>query len=278
VKADGSPITARGLKLMAHGALIEGGTERTQQDILKPEPVGPKPQPKQPHSRHSALRIAPGTSDRWNHLLSDRFPDHPNQAARMMALLDWLEQHPEQEQTEPSLQSRPQPEPDLEATAQPQPMITQPADFTALQETLNTLMARLDQLEQQQKMQASPLAALPQPLIQPPTQVAESTPRPYFSTPPRSHKATDRAYAIFQAVQAWNQQYPQQSFAITLGLLKDEFGINFKAARSFLEIHQTEISELHQRSGVENPRSHNRQMGRNIEELKRFVQSANSSG
>jgi len=55
-----------------------------------------------------------------------------------------------------------------------------------------------------------------------------------------------------------------------LSLLKDELDINFKAARSFLEEHQNDIGELHHASGVENPRSHNRQNGRDMAELKRF--------
>ncbi|HEY9883198.1 MAG TPA: hypothetical protein V6C98_06265, partial [Thermosynechococcaceae cyanobacterium] len=83
--------------------------------------------------------------------------------------------------------------------------------------------------------------------------------------------AAERANNIFLAVQAWNQQHPDQTFAVTLSLLKDEFGINFKAARSFLEERQNDPWELHQASGVENARSHNRQQGRDLEQLKRFV-------
>ena len=47
--------------------------------------------------------------------------------------------------------------------------------------------------------------------------------------------------------------------------------INFRAARSFLEERQDDIGELHQASGVVNPRSHNRQNGRDLKELKQFV-------
>ncbi|HEY9909818.1 MAG TPA: hypothetical protein V6D18_19680 [Thermosynechococcaceae cyanobacterium] len=79
--------------------------------------------------------------------------------------------------------------------------------------------------------------------------------------------AAERANNIFLAVQAWNQQHPDQTFAVTLSLLKDEFGINFKAARSFLEERQEQIGELHQASGVEKAQSHNRQQGRDLKQL-----------
>ena len=96
--------------------------------------------------------------------------------------------------------------------------------------------------------------------------------------PKRTGGATDRANTIFLAVQDWNRQHPDQTFAITLSLLKDEFGINFKAARSFLEEKQNDIWELHQSSGVVNPRSHNRQNGRDMAELKRFVRGFGGLG
>lgn len=84
-------------------------------------------------------------------------------------------------------------------------------------------------------------------------------------------KATERADQILLALQVWNRQFPEKAFAITLSLLKEDFGIHFKAARTFLEERQNDIWKLHQGSGVENARSHNRQNGRDVQELKSFV-------
>jgi len=131
------------------------------------------------------------------------------------------------------------------------------------------VLQRLDKLE---TMQAAPKA---QKKEKPRAVQAEKAEEP---KPKRTGGATDRANTIFLAVQDWNRQHPDQTFAITLSLLKDEFGINFKAARSFLEERQDDIWELHRASGVENPRSHNRREGRDLAELKQFVRGFAEQG
>jgi hypothetical protein len=78
---------------------------------------------------------------------------------------------------------------------------------------------------------------------------------------------------LFRAVQDWNDQHPQATFAITASLLKREFAIHDEAIKAFFEQHQPEIEDYHQSIGVSNPRSHNRQSGRDPEQLKQFVQS-----
>ena len=131
-----------------------------------------------------------------------------------------------------------------------------------VKDALAAVLQRLDKLE---TVQAAPKA---QKKEKPKTVQAEEAEEP---KPKRPGGAINRANTIFLAVQDWNRQHPEQTLAITLSLLKDEFGINFKAARSFLEKRQNDIGELHQASGVENPRSHNRQQGQDLEQLKRFV-------
>ena len=81
--------------------------------------------------------------------------------------------------------------------------------------------------------------------------------------------AKARANRIFKAIQAWNQQHPHNTFAITLGLLENSFGINRKAAKEFYQEFQPPIQQHHQQIGVENERSHNR--GKDIATLQEFV-------
>ncbi len=86
----------------------------------------------------------------------------------------------------------------------------------------------------------------------------------------RSGGAKDRAKRIFAAICEWNQQQPQDTWAITVGLLEETFGINRKAAKEFVREHQILIAEHHAHIGVDNQRGHNR--GKDSAALKAFVQ------
>jgi hypothetical protein len=99
-----------------------------------------------------------------------------------------------------------------------------------------------------------------------PTQISAAvTPKPA-----RTGGAKDRAQRIFAAICEWNQQHPQDTWAITVGLLEETFGINRKAAKEFVREHQNLIDEHHAQIGVDNQRGHNR--GKDTAVLKAFVQ------
>ncbi|PSB40735.1 hypothetical protein C7B80_32730 [Cyanosarcina cf. burmensis CCALA 770] len=99
-----------------------------------------------------------------------------------------------------------------------------------------------------------------------PTQILGSAaPRPA-----RSGGAKERAKRIFTAICEWNQQHPQDTWAMTVGLLEETFGINRKAAKEFLSANQNLIEEHHAQIGVDNQRGHNR--GKDAAALKAFVQ------
>lgn len=85
--------------------------------------------------------------------------------------------------------------------------------------------------------------------------------------------AIARAVRLFRAVQDWNDNHPLATFAITASLLKRDFGIHDKAVEAFFEQYQSEVEDYHLSIGVSNVRSHNRQSGRDMEQLKQFVQT-----
>jgi hypothetical protein len=93
---------------------------------------------------------------------------------------------------------------------------------------------------------------------------------------PKGGGATARAVRLFRAVQDWNDQHPQATFALTASLLKRDFGIHDRAVEAFFDDHQTEVDDYHQSIGVGNSRSHNRQSGRDVEQLKAFVATRSS--
>lgn len=118
-----------------------------------------------------------------------------------------------------------------------------------------------DQVQEQSQQQQLPDTTNPAP-----TQISAAvTPKPA-----RSGGAKDRAQRIFGAICEWNQQHPQDTWAITVGLLEETFGINRKAAKEFVREHQNLIDEHHAQFGVDNQRGHNR--GKDTAVLKAFVQ------
>lgn len=95
--------------------------------------------------------------------------------------------------------------------------------------------------------------------------------RTILGRPPRaSGGAKARAMAIFLGIQDWNRQHPDNTFAITAGLLEQSFGINRKAAKFFIDDNQAMLWEHHQSIGVSNERGHNR--GKDAQELRQFIE------
>ncbi|MBD2088293.1 hypothetical protein H6F67_00185 [Microcoleus sp. FACHB-1515] len=90
--------------------------------------------------------------------------------------------------------------------------------------------------------------------------------------------AIARALRLFRAVQDWNDHHPLATFAITASLLKRDFGIHDRAVEAFFDQYQPEVDDYHQSIGVSNPRSHNRQNGRDTEQLKKFVATLTANG
>ena len=80
-----------------------------------------------------------------------------------------------------------------------------------------------------------------------------------------------RAQKIFNALQGWNAQHPEQTVALSPGLLETQFRIHRKAAKQFCEVFRNDIDNHHRAVGVEQPMSHNR--GKSLEVFKAFVQT-----
>jgi FtsZ-binding cell division protein ZapB len=99
-----------------------------------------------------------------------------------------------------------------------------------------------------------------------PTQISDSA----APKPARSGGAKERAKRIFAAICEWNQLHPQDTWAMTVGLLEETFGINRKAAKEFISANQNSIAQHHTQIGVDNQRGHNR--GKDAAALKAFVQ------
>ncbi|PSB28863.1 protelomerase family protein [Stenomitos frigidus] len=115
-------------------------------------------------------------------------------------------------------------------------------------------------------------------------QATPATPSENVSTPePSTRQTTDStantapAEAIYQAVQAWNQQHPEATFAITQSLLERDFRVPRRFVMDFLSRYQAELDDYHKSIGATNTRSHNRQTGRDVEKLKAFVQQKPST-
>jgi hypothetical protein len=157
----------------------------------------------------------------------------------------------------------------------------QQADFTALQAENQRLKSAHTSLMQAYNQllangQKQLIAPLPNSTTTQNDQVEQPLPR--AKTTPKRVSAADggaiaRAVRLFRAVQDWNDQHPHATFAITASLLKRDFGIHDKAIEAFFADHQQEVDDYHQSIGVGNVRSHNRQSGRDVEQLKQLVQT-----
>ncbi len=163
------------------------------------------------------------------------------------------------------------------ASAKPEDVSQLQATIEQLQAENAALRARNTDLEQAHaKLEAfkrlltngdSPQAATPAPTL------VENVPRPE----PIARQATDStaniapAETIYQAVKAWNQQHPEATFAITQSLLERDFRVPRRCVMDFLSQYQAALDTYHSEIGATNTRSHNRQLGRDVETLKAFV-------
>ena len=173
-----------------------------------------------------------------------------------------------------------------QAIAQLETIDQQNADFAALQaenQRLKSAHASLMQAYNQllktgEQAAIVPLAAQPESPPQASTAIDKppSHPKPTRRATAVDGGATARALRLFRAVQDWNDQHPHATFAITASLLKRDFGIHDKAIEAFFTDYQPEVNDYHQAIGVSNVRSHNRQSGRDVEQLKKFVATLSS--
>lgn len=309
-KEDGTPLTARGVKLMGVEKLPEPALpddESTVNEIIsipetrdagrKEEKEKSKPAQRKVVKRGS-LRIDGGEHDRWAAVLSVIAPLGKSQHEKMTDLLRWIE----------SRLGKPA-ETDATITAQAKTLawLTQEVealraevaalqardnqvDATALQQELAALRAenaglkqakaQLDSLRKMLGASEPEKAKLPlqqvsnAPVVSPaPIQSQQSTTATKGGGTSGSGAAIERANRIFEAVKAWNTQFPERSFAISSGLLEHSFNINRAAAKQFTE-NNPELSNYHQSVGIHKVNSHNRQIGRNLDELKNFVHSS----
>lgn len=86
-------------------------------------------------------------------------------------------------------------------------------------------------------------------------------------------RALDRAARIFQGIEQWNRQHPEEAFAITASFLETKFNINRGAAQSFCEAQQSAIQKMHDRIGLEPGRAKYFNRGKNIDEMVQFVEA-----
>ncbi|HEY9910178.1 MAG TPA: hypothetical protein V6D18_21495 [Thermosynechococcaceae cyanobacterium] len=231
MKENGTPITARGVKLMAAGALVEMVVDQAKATVesvadgkqaalessvqptseaasitaqptskVAPVPVGRLRQ------KVGLLRFPVETRDRWNYVLMAISPQEASKLEQMSTLLEWVEARLE---------------PPSESQRIPDQAEAIPAEATELMQVKDALAAvlqRLDKLEAERSTPVKPQGRKPQ----------KAEARDKSTATPTARKlggAADRANNIFLAVQAWNRQHPDQTFAITLSVLKDEFGI-----------------------------------------------------
>ncbi|WP_242578257.1 protelomerase family protein [Chroococcus sp. FPU101] len=101
------------------------------------------------------------------------------------------------------------------------------------------------------------------------TRTSETTPK-NRRKPRADGGARQRAIAIFNALQQWNQLHPDYTFAMTPALLEVTFHIHRAAAHQFIEEFKEQIAQHHQTIGVTTLRTHNR--GKDVEPFKAFVE------
>ena len=92
---------------------------------------------------------------------------------------------------------------------------------------------------------------------------------PEKQTRKRNDSAIERAKTITSAILQWNQDHPDDSWAVNRGLLEKTFGINRPAAGRLLEAHSSLVAQVNQVGNVKNIRSHNRR--KDPTPLKSFV-------
>lgn len=282
VDEHGTPITTKGVKLKDIPQLPEFPQDATTQSPETPAPQAL--QPEQPKlNSHQYLQIHPEQYSRWINALKN-ISEANTQQDKMAELLSFLESEPkqtseEQANTENEKQSifdlsrtlALLTEEILDLRQQVKELTKQRDETNAKLQNTDDTQAQITYLKSEnlklKQSQSSLLAAYNQLLTN-----NNQTHQPQNTTQQQiKSKPLQRADAIFQAIKQWNQLYPERTFALTKSLLESTFNIHRQAAAEFLQTNQTAISQYHKSISITNTRGHNRQVGRNIEELKNFV-------
>lgn len=283
VDEHGTPITTKGVKLNDIPQLPEFPQDATTQ--LPETPASQALQVEQPKlNSDQYLQINPEQYSRWVNVL-DNISSANTQQDKMQQLLSFLEsQTPEQTSEEPAANTENvQPIIDLSHTLalltsevlelrqQVKELTTQRDEANAKLQNTDDTQAQITYLKSEnlrlKQSQSSLLAAYNQLITN-----NNQTHQPQDTTQQQiKSKPLQRADAIFEAIKQWNQLYPERTFALTKSLLESTFNIHRQAAAEFLQTNQTAIDQYHKSVGITKTRGHNRQIGRNIEELKNFV-------
>ncbi len=282
VDEHGTPITTKGVKLKDIPQLPELPQDATTK--LPETPTSQALQVEQPKlNENQYLQIHPEQYSRWINALKN-ISETNTQQDKMAELLSFLES-PQQKQTseEQANTENVQPIIDLSHTLalltsevlelrqQVQKLTEQRDEANAKVQNTDDTQAQITYLKSEnlrlKQSQSSLLAAYNQLITN-----NNQTHQPQDTTQQQiKSKPLQRADAIFEAIKQWNQLYPERTFALTKSLLESTFNIHRQAAAEFLQTNQTAIDQYHKSIGIANTRSHNRQVGRNIQELKNFI-------
>ncbi len=278
-RPNGELIRARGVKIAANGL-----PPLPSETPSSPEPA-PLTQTTMPPANTTQTSLYTSDVDRL-HKLAAQLGEHGNSAEALRAVLGQAEASWKQQQQTPQLQ------PDaleaiahqaatlrwltteLETLRAENKQLKQQVDSAGPNEPHQKLTKKIEHLQQQNaqlQQQLQQFDAIRQAFLgtstQAPPQTQETQQSAGSSTQPtlepqpeetRANSAKDRAKAIFNAISQWNQQHPDDTYAINAGLLEREFGINRKAAKTFMDEEKDAIEQLHQIGGVDNPSYHNR--------------------
>ena len=282
VDEHGTPITTKGVKLKDIPQLPELPQDATTK--LPEIPASQALQPEQPKlNSDQYLQINPEQYSRWVDILNN-ISSANTQQDKMQQLLSFLEsQTSERTSEEQANTENVQPIIDLSHTLA---LLTE--EVLTLRQQVQKLTAQRDEIKEElentddaqaqitylksenlrlKQSQASLLAAYNQLL----TNNNQNHHTQDTAQQQIKSKPLQRADAIFEAIKQWNQLYPERTFALTKSLLESTFNIHRQAAAEFLQTNQTAIDQYHKSVGITKTRSHNRQIGRNIEEFKNFV-------
>ncbi len=291
-RPNGELIRARGVKIAANGL----------PPLPSETPSSPEPslltQTTMPPASTTQTSLYTSDVDRL-HKLAAQLGEHGNSAEALRAVLGQAEAGWKQQQQTPQLQ------PDaleaiahqaatlrwltteLETLRAENKQLKQKVDSGGTNEPHRELTKKIEHLQQQNaqlQQQLQQFDAIRQAFLgtstQAPPQTQETHQSDDSSTQPtlepqpaetRANSAKDRAKAIFNAISQWNQQHPNDTYAINAGLLEREFGINRKAAKTFMDEEKEAIEQLHQTGAVNNPSYHNRGKD-STEEFVQFVE------
>lgn len=256
-RSDGTPISVRGVKLMAHGPLSST----------------PKSPPYKPQ-KQSSIRTLKDELPRWNHLMGAIAPHAQNQAERMSALLEWAESrltvdpqvvaHLAESVSVLALENQRLREKmaEMAELKSAQPSAEMEAVLDDLRRENAALRADRAKLNQMKKLMGA-------------NGQDASEEKPPDPSPAQTAGEMSRADQVVEAIKDWNRRFPDRSFAINSRLLDQGLGLlSRRDANAFVDHHADELTLYHQSIGVTNDKSHNRQVGRREggkDDLKAFV-------